>query len=306
MIHLIGFILMIIGWILLGILGIILGILLFVLFSAIRYQIDGEKRESLTGQVKITWLLWILSIQIRYQEGLSVRAAIFGRTIWQMGQPPDREKEKADLGKAGEWPEELLEEKDVWPEELLEEKDVWQEELLEEKEEQQGDLPEGEEDPQTESRGEKKGFRKGKKIRFSFSSFCDKLKQGKDKLSALQERWESLRTFLADPDNQASGKLILRQTKKIFIYLFPRKGRAEITFGLEDPYLMGKALSLAALAYPFTHQVIILHPVFDQKLLEGEAHVRGHIRLGVLGGYVLRLLFDRNIRRRLWKLICRK
>ncbi len=327
-----GFILTIIGWVLLGILGIILGILLFVLFSAIRYQIDGEKRESLTGQVKITWLLWILSVQIRYQQGLSLQAALLGHTIWQMGgQQPEKEKKRLRPGrgpggskpeKKGSWPEELLEEKEDWSEETSEEKENWPGETSEERENWPGETSEEKEPPPGEPSQEKeappeealkgkKGRRKAdsgekKKIRFSFSAFCDKLKQGKDKLSDLREKWECLTAFLSDPENQRSAKLILRQIKKCVLHLLPRKGKGELTFGLEDPYLMGKALSLAALAYPFTHGILTLHPVFDQKLLEGELHVKGHIRIGVLLGYVLRLLFDGNIRRRLWKLIRRK
>lgn len=305
-----GFILTIIGWVLLGILGIILGILLFVLFSAIRYQIDGEKRESLTGQVKITWLLWILSVQIRYQQGLSLRAALLGHTIWQMGgQQPEKEKKRQRPGRGpgGSKPEK----KGSWPEELLEEKEDWPGDLSEEKEPPPGEPSQEKEAPPEEALKGKKGRRKAdsgekKKIRFSFSAFCDKLKQGKDKLSDLREKWECLTAFLSDPENQRSAKLILRQIKKCVLHLLPRKGKGELTFGLEDPYLMGKALSLAALAYPFTHGILTLHPVFDQKLLEGELHVKGHIRIGVLLGYVLRLLFDGNIRRRLWKLIRRK
>ena len=66
---------------------------------------------------------------------------------------------------------------------------------------------------------------------------------------------------------------------------------------------MGQILSAASLAYPFVHKHLTLHPVFGQKLLEGEVHVKGRIRLGVLLGYVLRLLLDKNIRRQLKKLI---
>lgn len=77
------FIIKIIGWILLGILGLILGIFLVVLFSAIRYQIDGSKQEKLSVKVHITWLLWILSVTACYEEEIQLTIKLFGRTVWK-------------------------------------------------------------------------------------------------------------------------------------------------------------------------------------------------------------------------------
>ncbi|MDO5349181.1 MAG: hypothetical protein Q4E86_04495, partial [Lachnospiraceae bacterium] len=139
------------------------------------------------------------------------------------------------------------------------------------------------------------------KLKFSIQLFCGKLKQGEERIHWLQEKWDMVQGFIQDPANQKSAKLILRQIKKILKHLFPRKGMAEITFGIQDPYQMGQLLSAASLLYPFTHKILILHPVFDQAVLDGEIHIRGRVRIGQLLGYVLRLLFDRNIRQRLWR-----
>ncbi len=134
------------------------------------------------------------------------------------------------------------------------------------------------------------------KVRFAFRSFCDKIKQAQDRFQWLLEKWEELREILEDPANQKSARLLTRQIKKILQHILPRKGQGEVTFGLEDPYWMGKLLSLAAVLYPFTRDRIIFHPVFDESILEGELHVRGKVRAGVLLFFVLRLLLDANIR----------
>lgn len=141
------------------------------------------------------------------------------------------------------------------------------------------------------------------KVRFSIQEICGKLKQTEERIAWLKEKWAMVQDYIHDPANQKSAKLILRQIKKILIHPLPRKGYASIAFGVEDPYQMGQILSAASLAYPFVHKHLTLHPVFGQKLLEGEVHMKGRIRLGVLFGYVLRLLLDRNIRRQLQKLI---
>lgn len=137
------------------------------------------------------------------------------------------------------------------------------------------------------------------KLKFSFSEICGKLRQIEEKRQWLLEKWDWLLQVVHDPKNQASVRLILRQIKKIFRHILPKKGSVSLVFGREDPYLMGKLLGYAGAAYPFTHQFLTLHPVFGENRLEGEVHIRGRIRLGVILGCVLRLLLNKNIRQKL-------
>ncbi|MDO4329056.1 MAG: hypothetical protein Q4C66_06945 [Lachnospiraceae bacterium] len=331
MIHILCLILKIIGWILLGILGIILGILLFVLFSAIRYQIDGKKQgKNLEGRVKVTWLLWILSVTAEYQDELRIAVKVFGRTIWKMAGAENEEDDFAgesgtdeiltnadhseDTSRNAPAENQRLPEPQNAPETdrkhvLSNDSDIDSAESCQE--DQQSGQPVNQ-DTQAEGRLLRM-FRRLysrlrnrissiiAKLKFSIQLFCGKLKQAEERIHWLQEKWDMAQDFIQDPANQKSAKLILRQIKKILKHLFPRKGTAEITFGIQDPYQMGQILSAASLLYPFTHKILILHPVFDQAVLDGEIHIRGHVRIGQLLGYVLRLLFDRNIRQRLWR-----
>lgn len=357
MIHVLALALKIIGWILLGILGLFLGILLLVLFSAVCYRIDGTKNGKPEGKVKITWLLRILSVTAAYQDGLSLKAKIFGKTVWKM-EPKEKPVE--------ELPENSLEEPAEGIYSL--ETDDGEEASLGEKNRshsfsgkqtdagnsldgnedasacpdvkakdddasggstKDGSLPDGEgsgdslleEDGSVIQRLNRKaahgtekitGFVHSvkekilsiiQKVRFSIQEICGKLKQIEERIAWLKEKWAMVQDYIHDPANQKSAKLILRQIKKILIHPLPRKGYASIAFGVEDPYQMGQILSAASLVYPFVHKHLTLHPVFGQKLLEGKVHVKGRIRLGVLLGYVLRLLLDKNIRRQLKKLI---
>ena len=383
MIHVLALALKIIGWILLGILGLFLGILLLVLFSAVCYRIDGTKNGKPEGKVKITWLLRILSVTAAYQDGLSLKTKIFGKTVWKMdpkekpsdGRPSSQEPSEAPDGFSPEEPLEELPENSL--EEPLEEPaegiysletDDGEEASLGEKNRshsfsgkqtdagnsldgnedasacpdvkakdddasggstKDGSLPDGEgsgdslleEDGSVIQRLNRKaahgkekitGFVHSvkekilsiiRKVRFSIQEICGKLKQIEERIAWLKEKWAMVQDYIHDPANRKSAKLILRQIKKILIHPLPRKGYASIAFGVEDPYQMGQILSAASLAYPFVHKHLTLHPVFGQKLLEGKVHVKGRIRLGVLLGYVLRLLLDKNIRRQLKKLI---
>ncbi|MDO5417334.1 MAG: hypothetical protein Q4F29_09055 [Lachnospiraceae bacterium] len=346
MIKVIGILLLIlkiIWWILLGILGLILGILLFVLFSAVRYRIDGRKDgDAFGGTVRVTWLLWILSVQAVYRDGLDVAVKVFGRTVWRLGEDGASESEEPEESGTGPDEPEKGSAGPDGPDELAEDFAAPSEKSRPELSAESSENPQPESsgkssgNPQPEASGkasenpqpeafagpekeepsrEKLRFPEKiraffEKLKFSFQSICGKLEQTKEKADGIQtkasellEKWEVLQDYLHNPANQKSARLIFRQLKKILCCLLPKKGHADITFGLEDPYQMGQVLSAASMAYPFVHRVLDLHPVFGEKILEGEIHVRGHLRLGIILGYVLRLLLDGNIRKQLWRKI---
>lgn len=327
-----------------GILGVILGILLLVLFSAVRYKAVGKKKgQELEGQIKITWLLRILSVHIVYKDGLEVKIKLFGRTVrkLELGKAAGGQKKAGDaLPGSGSVPGAgAVTEPESVPEPASGGTGADSREGAGEpgepgyldtrgrgpggkgagKEPPGDDL--GEQKAVEETRDDRSGgnvlqkvqgiFRRlwdricalCRKILSSIRSFGDKLEAVQEKIGQAQEKWERLQAFLQDPANHRSARLIGRQAKKILRHLSPRKGSAQVTFGLEDPCQMGQVLSAAAFLYPFTHAILTLTPVFDEKILEGEGWIKGHIRIGVLLGHVLRLLLDKNIRRQLWRQI---
>lgn len=325
MIHIIGLILKITGSVLLGVLAMVIGILLFVLFSAIRYQIDGEKNGKPKGRVKITWLLRILSVNAVYQEALLVQVKLLGRTVWKLDgrlnqeKPPDAAGGKEPGPIPVPKPANAEEREDFRPKEEAAAKEefspgaAWDREASD----PSPDQPAGKKVSDTPDKGFNR-IQKAKdlvltwirKLRQLIENLQEKKEQIQGKISRAQEKWEWAREkwetvmeLAGDPANRKSLQLILKQLKKIIRHPLPRKGQGDITFGLEEPCQMGQVLSAAALLYPFTHSFLTLHPVFNEKVLEGEIHVKGRIRLGVMFGYVLRLLFDGNIRKKLFSLI---
>lgn len=340
------FILKLIGWIILGILGIILGILLFVLFSAVRYRIDGKKEEKLEGEIRIAWLFGILSVVTAWKDGLQIKIKIFGKTVGQKNREPKTENKTYSETVSSAQNE--REEKQKTPEKLLDEKErkesasgrtqaerIQNEYMPDDPMKEEAGSPgkinagktKSEKTKSEKTKAEKTKSPKGtpekkklnlsemsaaviQKLRCSFEKLCGKLRQIQEKWNALQEKWLWVQEkwlfiteYIQKPENQKSARLILRQTKKIFRHVLPRKGSSTITFGREDPYMMGKIVSYASAAYPFTHNLLAFHPVFGEDILEGEVHLRGHIRLGVILGYLLRFMFDKNIRRQLFGLL---
>ena len=341
MVQILIFILKWIGWIVLGFLGLILGILLLVLFSAIRYRIDGKKEDSLWGKFYLSWFFRIISVAVTYENGLSVQAKLFGKTIYKLdGRESEAggEEKLPGEGQAREAPQGedffdnlLPTEYEISGEEKLDKKKTDKEKIDKKKKDKTksdkekillDELQALEQERERKLSGETKTVKpaadeeekKGlweklkekiaawiDKVTFAFSEICGKLKQIEEKRQWLTTQWEWLSAMLSDQENQKSARLILRQVKKILCHILPRKGTVLLVLGREDPYLMGKIVSYASAAYPFTHRFLTFYPIFGQDRLEGEVHIRGHVRLGVIFGYALRLLLNKNIRR---KLLC--
>ena len=111
---------------------------------------------------------------------------------------------------------------------------------------------------------------------------------------------EEKKAWLEDEENQASLKLLWKQTGRFLRHVCPRGGKGSVTFGFEEPYLTGQVLSAAALIYPFFEGNLEICPVFDETVFEAEGSFKGRIRAGYLLWLGLGILRDGHTRRMLF------
>ena len=336
MIHILLVILKIIGIVLLVILGLLLGILLAVLFIPVRYKAEGSYHGQLLLSVCATWFFHILAFRAVYEgEGLVCSLKVLGFRLWHNREKdPARDLEDGLETILGDEEQSLYEELQQDEEHYRKsqeeqahggqsggeqtrggrsvEEQAHGSQLLGERAGEQDanrkDSREEEDETGPESgkkgpgiMGKIKGF-PGRisqsirhileKLKFSFAKICDKLK-------GIREFVQEKKMWLEDEKNQASLKLLYRQTKRLLVHLWPRKGRCTVTFGFDDPYTTGQVLQAASLIYPFYHRQLFLYPVFDEKILDAEGGLKGRIRLSVILWLVLQVLFDGHTRRML-------
>ena len=81
--HIILLILKIIGIVLVSLIGVFLALILLGLFVPLRYNIKGEKgnEQPIEADVRVNWLLHIVSFSLKYKEKVSYRLRIFGFTV---------------------------------------------------------------------------------------------------------------------------------------------------------------------------------------------------------------------------------
>ena len=90
---------------------------------------------------------------------------------------------------------------------------------------------------------------------------------------------------------------VIKYAKKIINHIKPRRFKAHVTFGMEDPSVTGKILGGAALLYPVYEDNVVLDPDFEHKVLKGDVDLKGRVRLNVIAFAALRLLLDKKFRR---------
>lgn len=292
MVHILLLILKAIGILILVLLGLVLAVVCLVLFVPVCYEAGGSWKDKPAGKGKISWLFGAVSLSAGYdgdESGLTAGVRLFGQKLWEMGEEKETPKAPRPLD------EETLrgtdtERKEPEDRKKPEEKEtaLW--------EENQQPRPEPEDKRHTEHKkkdvfGRIKVFLE--KLKFSFQSFCDKLKN-------MQNIAEEKKAWLEDEENQASLKLLWKQTGRFLRHVCPRGGKGSVTFGFEEPYLTGQALSAAALIYPFFEGNLEICPVFDETVFEAEGSFKGRIRAGYLLWLGLGILRDGHTRRMLF------
>ena len=341
MIHIILLILKIIGIILLVLLGLVLAAVLAVLFAPVRYRAEGAFRGNAQADGRITWLFPLVSVNLSLRGGaLSSRLRVLGIPLGGGGKrgreleedleelaepfihtasldgegketpppqpddgtetvpsgnpkaepPPDapQEPDQAGNGTSGETEKKEPKQKPYGPSGVsgrpgrgisslarrLKAVLSWPARFL-------------------------KGFKKRiRRIQKRFKAIRGRLRE-------LAERKDQVLAFLKDEENRKTFRLAKRQLARVFRHIRPRRFRGQITFGFDDPYRTGQALSAAALLCPLYKNSLQLTPVFDRAVLEGEFSLRGRVRAAVLVSAALRLLMDRNFRKLLKRLMDR-
>lgn len=78
--------------------------------------------------------------------------------------------------------------------------------------------------------------------------------------------------------------------------MLPRKISGRVRFGFDDPATTGQILTYISPFYGLYAKTLKLEPIFEEKVLDGELHVKGHIRAATLLWIVIRVVLNKNFR----------
>lgn len=328
MLHIILLILKIIGIVLLCIIGILLLTVACVLFVPVRYKIkvvreEGEGNPPITVWVKVTWLLHLFNVLIRYPSEMTVRARIFIFTVFRLPEKEKRGKKREEVSVAKKT-------KQKKPEEIPEVSDM----VTEDQEQVTQAVPQGGEDAvmsavpndYTAFGGEEEDFTDHEKpeeaeeetslfakiravftrlrqivekikgffqnIQYTIRKFCDKIKAVLDNIQYYREVMES------EPFRR-SLDLCKDELTWVLKKVKPDKFEADLIVGVENPAATGEILAVYGILYPLIGQHVRIVGDFECERLhvEGRLYIRGKIRVFTFLRTAVRVYFNKDIKK---------
>ena len=263
MLHILFLILKIIGMILLAILGILILLLCTVFFVPANYFVQAKTEDGIKGlafEAKAHWFLHLFTVYYIYKNKHS---------DWQVriGWKTFNHKDHAESTRSEKEDGNVLEE-DIEPAERSDDSD-------------------GQTSAEQSECKKQSWF---KKIKCTIIKICDKIK-------SLWETKEKLTSFLTDDVHVEAFKIVKKELGILARHLRPRRIRGFVRFGFEDPYRTGQVLAGLSILYPFYGENVDIYPDFEQKILEGDLYIKGHIRMVHLASLLWRLFFNRYVRK---------
>lgn len=298
-------ILKIIGIILLVLIGLILLAAAVILLVPIRYHGEGAREEKiLSGNVKLTWLLHMISASASLSEdGTKIRVCLFGKTIYPKTKKPPKKS------KAKKMPKQEATKKSEKSEKSKQQSDTVSKEVatIYEPQKPNPELPKKMDEPESEKKQQSQKEKSARPdVKSKFEDIKQKLlavkekfidsKAGIQKIKNKIDYWKNLLT--SDPMKEAM-EFLWKKTKGLLHHILPRRMTGRIHFGFEDPSKTGKTLAYFSMLYPFTKENLVIEPEFETEelILEGDIAFRGRIRLGYLVYVALSVVLNKNIRR---------
>ena len=284
-------ILKIIGIILLVLIGLILLAAAVILLVPIRYHGDGAREEKiLSGNVKLTWLLHMISASASLSEdGTKIRVCLFGKTIYPKTKKPPKKS------KAKKMPKQEASKKSEKSEKPKQQSGTVSKEVatIYEPQKPNPELPKKEKSARPDVKSKFEAIKQ--KLLAVKEKFIDS-KAGIQKIKNKIDYWKNLLT--SDPMKEAM-EFLWKKTKGLLHHILPRRMTGRIHFGFEDPSKTGKTLAYFSMLYPFTKENLVIEPEFETEelILEGDIAFRGRIRLGYLVYVALSGVLNKNIRR---------
>ncbi len=327
MLHIVLLILKIIGIILGALLAVLLIGLCIALFVPVRYQIEAGRTEAegappIEASVKITWLLHLINIRIRYPADVYLRVRIFLFTIFRLPQERKKERGRKVSGKkkndkeeaAGKRNRNDAENEHGRSQEVESGRNAESSQSLEDVGKAASVRSEAQKSTAAESiqkleSVQEPGHEKQKipflkklkkklvqirrifqKIWYTLTGICDKIK-------TIWENIEYYTDILRSDTFKQAFSLCKDELFSIFSYIRPRKFQADLTVGMDDPAATGKILSYYGMLYPFIGSCVNVIPDFERKRMEGTVFIKGKIRLFNFIKAALRIYFNKDIRK---------
>lgn len=311
-------ILKIIGIIILVLLAVLLSLILMVLLVPVRYRINGKWGEEQQLYARASWLLHFIHVYFSWEKSKPlIRLRILGILIYDSERPirekavskrktltlNKRKKSRVHNDTANiEHEQEDVETLDNLEKLLDVDKSVDVDKSDDVRRIKETSEPKGIDDrikPKTKKETiVQKIIEKFKiiisNIKSFFSNIIDKIKSIFGSITETKRKGRLILDFLKDEINKEGFRYTYGSVRRFLKHILPRKIKANIIYGTGDPCSTGQILGVVAILYSIYGEKITIIPDFENQRFEGNAMVRGRIRLVTILIIVIKLILDRR------------
>jgi len=307
-------VLKIIGITLLAILGLGILIVLLVLFVPVRYMLDVNKNadDDFCINLKIHWLLHFVRIFINYYSELSYRVKVLFFTIYKSDNLiTEKEKKRAEkkelrkkyINQAGDADATTDSGACNASENAVVEKS---ENVIDSPDEANESATLNNESIEDESGEDREDNKKTfiDRILFVLEKLIDIIFNINDKIFAffnkVSDIWDNLDYYvdmINDEHNRAAVDICFDRIKVILSDIKPRKIRGNIHIGSDDPYTIGKMMSIYSILLPIIRDKIQMVPDYEQEIIEGQLILKGHATVYKLIKLLYVYYFNKDVKR---------
>ena len=310
----------ILGIILLCVIGFILILLLLILFVPVRYRIDssiprtdlekGFDAEKVYAKVSFSWLLHILSGGIVYPENKQFEVRLFGIRIFPLRKKNEKadNKDNKDEGKPSSG---VVEMSNIPESDHVEaakeeadsvETDTAEAEVSEKEETNPSDEAAAGKESDEEASDEPRSFldvlwniidkvtniletpqNVFEKIQYTISRVCGKISM--------------IKTTIENDIFKRAFDLVKRKLLRIIKMILPDKCNIRLGLGTGDPAQTAELVGIFGAMYPFLFNKVSFEPDFDEKVIEMDAHLKGHITVFTIVYSAAVCFFNKDVKK---------
>lgn len=318
-------ILKIIGIILLSVIGLLVLLMLLVVFCPFSYRVKAHKdAEKFGAAIRILWLLGLVTATASYDGEAWIKLRLMGIPVFKLQVWPVTEKETDEDNESSETEEQKTEASkapqiEAEANSSLEDTYESEGEFFDDGYEESEMLSEEDIDREIEEIINDDGYDAFEKLPFfkKVKTFIDKIKefilkcrekcyniydsikQGIAKAKKIYKNINYYVRVLQHPCMKPAFDKMRKAFKKLLKHIKPRRVKAVIEYGSGDPASTMKVYGYYCMIYPFYGKKIKFTPDMENKVLNFDAKISGHIQMFRMVTIGWTLFTDRNI----WRIV---
>lgn len=300
-------ILKILGILFASVLALVLIAVALVLFVPLRYRIQGHKAEDYAVEARLSWLLRIIRVKVKYASEAKlfyeVRLLWFlllsNDEAWNTAHEEKKKKKAEKKARKEEKKKQKQKEKrrkaagkqrraaggSGKPVKRLQETSQKNGGASLEEQNQINSENENQLAENLQQSGEEKKnwfFRIGDKIKAGFEKLKKKLQSILSTIKALWHKADMVLLFLKDETNKAAFGASWSTLVQILKHIGPTKIQGYLAFGMDDPATTGYILAVLGIFYSKFGKSFSIRPNFEEKQFETELRAKGRVRMSRL------------------------